>query len=148
MKLKNVIILFLIFFAAWGSAPAQQEDKKFEVDAVLGWAGTAGGILKSFGYRLVGSYVMPEASLGVLEHMAPLSVNLALQLPVGIFAPYVTAGYGFSLSGFFVSNMGAGLKVWISENTGLLFEYRRFKYTYKGEKATTNLIGMGFSYRL
>lgn len=147
MKLKNVILLSLILAAAWGVVQAEDE-KKFENNALLGWAGKAGGLIKSFGYHLLDSYVIPEAGLAVLEHLAQLSVNLTLQLPLGIFAPYVTAGYGFSLSGSLVSNTGAGLKIWISENAGLLFGYRQFKYTYKGEKTTMNLIGVGFAYRI
>jgi len=146
MKSRMAAFLLVIFLVSAGGGLAQDE-KKFENNALLGWAGKAGGIIKSFGYHLVGSYIVPEAGAAILQQLAALSANLTLQLPVGIFAPHVTAGYGISLSGFLVSNVGAGLKIWISETTAFLFGYRQFKFTKSGEKTTLNLFGVGFSYR-
>jgi len=146
MKPRIVILSFLIFFAAGGSALGEQA-KRISIDAVLGLAGEAGGIIKSFGYQLIKGFVSVEASFAVFAHTYPLSGNLTLQLPLGPFAPFITTGYGYSLSGFSVSNTGTGLKIWVSENTALLLEYRRFKYDYFG-KQTTKLIGAGFAYRL
>ncbi len=47
MKLKAILLAFLIFFAAGGSALAERT-QKYYLNAILGWAGQAGGIMKSF----------------------------------------------------------------------------------------------------
>jgi len=147
MNLRTILLVLVILVAASRSASGQ-EVKKFELNAVFGWAGQAGGIIKSFGYRLLDGFVLTEANLAIFQHCNPLSANLTLQLPLGPVCPYITAGYGLAFSGFGVSNMAAGLKVWISPNAGLIADVRRFSFTYSGEKTKTTMIGVGFSYRL
>jgi len=147
MKLKAILLAFLIFIAAAGSALAERT-KKYDLNAILGWAGQAGGIMKSFGYHLINNYISTEVSIAVFQHSYPFSLNLTLQLPLGPVSPYVSAGYGYSLSGFGASNFAAGLKFWVSPNTGLLFDVRRFNYTYLDEKKKTTMFGIGFDYRL
>jgi len=137
---------FLILIIAGGNALGESA-KRFEFNAVLGWAGQAGGILKSFGYNLIQRFVLVEASFSVFQYSYPLSANLTLQVPLGPVSPYVTGGYGYSFSGFMVSNLAAGLKLWITAKTALLVDYRQFRFTYQKEKKKTTMIGVGFAYR-
>ncbi len=146
MQRKAVLMVFLILIAAEGRALGEPAER-FELDSALGWAGKAGGMFKSFGYHLIQGFVLVEVSFALFQHSSPLSANLTLQVPLGPVFPYVSGGYGYSLSGFMVSNMAAGLKFWVSKTTGLLVVYKQFRFTYKQEKKKTTMIGVGFAYR-
>ena len=145
MKRLVVFLLVLILFAAEGNAQADQNKPRTEFNVTFGWAGNDFGIFKSLGYHLIRGFVSAEVSLAIIEGQYPLSGNLTLQVPLYKFVPYVTGGYGYSLAGTGVTNMGAGLKIRLSPSMGILAEYRQFTYNSFGKKKST-LIGAGFAY--
>jgi len=138
--------------AAGAAVLSAQETPRSEINFSIGWVlGRDIGVTKSFGYFIVPQIVEFEIGLDIIPPEYPLMGNLTLYLPLKKIAPFFTAGAGFSITGTSAKMLGAGLKLRLSERTGLLVEYRRFWFTSSNilisdEERTPTFIAVGISY--
>jgi len=148
MRRTTVAILLLIITAASGMAQtapaAQKKIPRWESNLSVGYIDYTSvqdpatgniddmdrhiGIVKSFWYYpFLPRVVAFGLSFDYIVDDLPICVNVALNLPMKFFVPFVSAGTGFSFSGSTLQDYGGGVKLRTGKRFGLVFEYRHYK---------------------
>jgi hypothetical protein len=111
------------------------------------------GIVKSFWWHALPNVFAIGLSFDFVMPAIPLSVNAAVNAPLGFVTPFVCAGAGASLTVGGITNYGGGLKLRLGQKFGLVFEYRRYHYTVESgiftttkEKVAADYLGAGISW--
>ena len=179
--MKKACLFFLTLVAASGlcrsqaAQTAKPHEHHWESNLSLGYIGyssaenqVGGGqidnmnrhiaIVKSFWfYPVLPRIVALGASFDYVTDDLPLSLNIALNLPLKTVVPFVSAGVGASISGSSLRNAGGGLKIRTGTHFGLVAEYRFYRIRKKtlttapGEVASyvvrrSNYFGAGIAY--
>jgi hypothetical protein len=111
------------------------------------------GIVKSFWWYPLPRIVAFGLSFDYVGAIIPLSLNIAVNLPVPVVVPFVCAGAGGTLTRGGITNYGGGLKFRIWHKIGILVEYRKYHYTQENvavagavEKVKADYFGAGITY--
>lgn len=111
------------------------------------------GIVKSFWWYPLPRIVAFGLSFDYVGAVIPLSLNVAVNLPIPVVVPFVCAGAGISLTHGGITNYGGGLKFRIWRKIGIIVEYRKYHYKEEAgpgpageEKVKADYVGAGIAY--
>jgi hypothetical protein len=111
------------------------------------------GIVKSFWWYPLPRIVAFGLSFDYVGAIMPLSLNVAVNLPIPFVVPFVCAGAGSTLTRGGITNYGGGLKFRIWSKIGIIVEYRKYHYTQESrldpeaeEKVKADYFGAGIAY--
>jgi hypothetical protein len=111
------------------------------------------GIVKSFWWYPLPRIVAFGLSFDYVGAIMPLSLNVAVNLPVPVVVPFVCAGAGGTLTRGGITNYGGGLKFRIWHKIGIIVECRKYRYTQEShldpeaeEKVKADYFGAGIAY--
>ena len=142
--MKKSIVAFVLFCcaAAGYAQTAKKGEPRWESNLSIGYidyqdivnppAGYVAmtrhiGIVKSFWfYPFLPRILSVGFSFDYVTDDLPLSVNIALNLPMKFIVPFISAGTGASISNSTLQNYGGGLKFRTGKRFGLIAEYRHY----------------------
>jgi len=111
------------------------------------------GLVKSFWWFGLSRALGFGLSFDYVTRDIPISLNVAVSAPLGIFRPFVRAGAGASFSGNGATHYGGGLKVRVGRKLNLIAEYGHYHYSaeehyssHGSEKYQADYIGAGINW--
>jgi hypothetical protein len=141
MRRRNLILSVILFLALLAPAlvrdlsAAGQTEAGSPAKKIPRWESnlSAGavlqeqiGIVKSFWWYALPKIFALGLSFDFVGATLPISLNVSLNLPLPVVAPFVCAGAGASVSRGGITNYGGGLKFRIWPKIGILVEYRKY----------------------
>jgi len=112
------------------------------------------GIVKSIWW-----FALPEVfafgpSFEFVGPFMSFSLGVAANAPLGIVTPFVCASAGASLTQGGITGYGGGIKLRLGPKFGLIFEYRKYRYTLDSnfdpdyrERVVADYLGAGISWK-
>jgi hypothetical protein len=88
------------------------------------------GVVKSIWWYPLPKYIALGLSFDYVYEAVPMSIDIALNAPVGFAIPFACAGAGGSLTVGGLTFYGGGLKIRLSRKFGLIGEYRHYRYSH------------------
>jgi hypothetical protein len=112
------------------------------------------GIVKSIWWFALPGVFAIGPSFEFVGPFMSFSLGVAANAPLGFVSPFVCASAGTSLTQGGISGYGGGIKVRLGPKFGLIFEYRRYRYTLDSnfdsdyhEKVAADYVGAGISWK-
>jgi hypothetical protein len=104
------------------------------------------GIVKSIWWYALPKYIALGLSFDYVYEAMPLSIDIALNAPVGFIIPFACAGAGGSLTVGGLTFYGAGVKIRLNRKFGLIGEYRHYRYSHDstGNPPTKEMSSAGY----
>jgi hypothetical protein len=104
------------------------------------------GVVKSIWWYALPKYIALGLSFDYIYEAIPMSIDVALNAPLGPVIPFACAGAGGSLTVGGMTFYGAGVKIRLSRKFGLIGEYRHYRYSHDstGNPATKEMSSAGY----
>lgn len=112
------------------------------------------GIVKSIWWFALPRVFAVGPSFEFVGPFMSFSLGVAANAPLGVVTPFICASAGTSLTQGGITGYGGGVKLRLGPKFGLVFEYRKYRYTLESnfdpdfrELVVADYVGAGISWR-